>query len=844
MHSIFKSLTIIQYEETSTNILRHHADAAHGGGIISAGEVTVTFTAGTDNGTNSSSSGTDELTKDGVTIKGSGAAFALSESYYRFNKSSTATISVTTGSITKIEFTCTANGTSKYGPGNLKPSDGVYSYNENVGTWTGNAQTINFEKSSAQVRATQIVVTYTTGDTPQKTKTTLTFTESANKTFAINETEGTTFTNVATLSPNVEGASITYNSSNTEVATVTDEGVVTVTTAKAGTTTITASYAGNDTYAASEASYTITVKEAGPNWTHTFAKGDITTSSDSASLDGVTWTIPTKAAYANGAGTDDGLQLGSSKNQLSNFILKTNEFEGTITKVIVTARASSKGGDVAVAVNNVSYNDKVTLTTSHADYTFEGSSQGELSLTFNGVVYLKKIDVYYTTSGDSKTATKITFAQGDATFQQDQNASDKYEYTNAAKVTTKDGDAVESATVTYSSSDKEHADVDANGKVTIDPTVAGTYTITATYDGDDNYAKSTASYTITVEAVLQLEGEGTLAKPYTVADAIAIVKANKQPTDSVYVKGIVTNVITTEANIAKYNNCDYYIADSEDATDQMEAYRGKYLGNTAVTSADQILKGDKVILCGVLTTHETTIELGSGNYIASFWDSKELTIDENNTNTIENARHATVTLARTFNSNAWNTLVLPFNMTAEQVTATFGSDTKLAKYVGTTLNNDGTYTLNFETTTTTITANTPVFVYGAKDVNTEAIEDVNMVAATPTTTPSDAAFAFTGSYESLTLEAGDWFISSDNNFYRAKGTETMKATRAIFRPTTAEASAKGITMVMDDKPTAISGVTADNAFNEDTPAYNLAGQRVTNNYHGLIIKRGKKYVSK
>ena len=808
-----------------------------GGGIISAGEVTVTFTAVTDKGTNSSSSGKDELTKDGVTIKGSGAAFALSDSYYRFNSSSTATISVTTGSITKVEFTCPTSG-SKNDPSKLgEPSVGSFTTSGTVGTWTGNAQTINFAKSSAQVRATQIVVTYTTGDTSQKTKTTLTFADGADKTFAINETEGTTFTNVATLDPNVEGASITYKSSDTEVATVTDKGEVTVTTAKAGTTTITASYAGNATYAASEASYTITVKEAGPNWTHTFASGDITTSSDSASLDGVNWTIPTKAAFANGAGTD-GLQLGSSNNQLSDFILKTNEFEGTITKVIVTARASKKGGNVAVAVNNVSYNDKVTLTTNQTDYTFEGSSQGELSLTFNGVVYLKKIDVYYTTSGASKTATKITFAQSDATYQQDQNASDKYEYTNAAKVTTKDGADVENATVTYTSSDKDHADVDANGKVTIDPTVAGTYTITATYDGDDNYANSTASYTITI-----VEGDGTLEKPYTVADAIAIVKANKQTTDSVYVKGIVTNVITTEANIAKYKNCDYYIADSEDATDQMEAFRGKYLGNTAVTSADQILKGDKVILYGVLTTFKTTIELGEGNYIASFWDTQELTIDETKANTIENARHATVTLARTFNSNAWNTLVLPFNMTAEQVTATFGSETKLANYIGTTRNDDGTYTLNFETTTT-ITANTPVFVYGANNVNTKAIKDVNMVAATPTTTPSDAAFAFTGSYESLTLKAGDWFISSDNNFYRAKGTETMKATRAFFRPTTAEASAKGITMVMDDKPTAISGVTADNAFNEDTPAYNLAGQRVTNNYHGLIIKRGKKYVSK
>ncbi len=800
-----------------------------GGGNILADEVTVTFTAGTDK------SSTKTLSKEGVTITTTTGNFDNEEDF-RFYSKSTATVSVTEGTITKVEFTCTESG--KKGPGRWgSPSAGRYTYSGKVGTWKGEAQTFTLT-ASAKVQATQIAVTYTADDKPEKTTTTLAFADAADKTFKLNETEGTTFSNIATLTPSVKGAAITYKSSDTGLATVTDEGTVTVNTAKAGTATITASYAGDDTYEASEASYAITVKDDEPDWTHTFASGDITTSSTSATLDGVNWTIPTKATYASEDETK-GLQLGSSKKTLSNFVLKTDGFEGTITKVVVTAMTSTKKGDVAVTVNGDSYNDKVALTTTLTDYSFQGSSQGELSLTFNGVVYLKKIDVYYS----SKTATKTTFEQGDATFKVDQKASDLYEYTNTAKVTTQDGADVDGATVAYVSSDKDHADVDADGNVTIDPTVAGVYTITATYAGDDTYARSTASYTITVEDALQLEGEGTKDKPYTVADAIAIVNANKQTTDSVYVKGIVKSVITTEDKIVEYKNCDYYIADSEDATAKMEAFRGRYLNNTDLTSADQILQGDKVVLYGVLTKYNDIIELGKGNYIASFWDTEELTIDETDDNTIEDARHATVMLARTFSSNAWNTLVLPFGMTAEQVAATFGSDTRLANYIGTTLNTDGTYTLNFETTTT-ITANTPVFVYGAKNVDAEIIEDVNMVAGTPTATPTDAAFAFTGSYKGLTLEAGDWFISSDNKFYRAKGTEAMKATRAIFRPTTPEAAAKGITMVVDDETTAISGVTTGNATGADAPAYNVAGQRVTDNYRGLIIKGGRKYVNK
>ena len=80
----------------------------------------------------------------------------------RIYKDATLTIS-SASNITKIVFNCVANNTTKYGPGCFGAQEG-YSYDAKVGTWEGSATSVSFTASSAQVRATSIVVTL--GDAP------------------------------------------------------------------------------------------------------------------------------------------------------------------------------------------------------------------------------------------------------------------------------------------------------------------------------------------------------------------------------------------------------------------------------------------------------------------------------------------------------------------------------------------------------------------------------------------------------------------------------------------------------------------------------------------------------
>ena len=132
----------------------------------SMAQTTVTFDAKTDMGKYTTApSGNDEqydtLSKEGVVVVCNKGAFATGKQY-RFGKGSFARISSTAGNITKVVFTCGANGTAKYGPGNFTDATaGTYTYQEdgNEGTWEGNDASFQLTASGSQVRATKIEVT-------------------------------------------------------------------------------------------------------------------------------------------------------------------------------------------------------------------------------------------------------------------------------------------------------------------------------------------------------------------------------------------------------------------------------------------------------------------------------------------------------------------------------------------------------------------------------------------------------------------------------------------------------------------------------------------------------------
>ena len=128
----------------------------------------ITFDADVDKGNASLDAANQtpySVSKEGVTLDVTKGIIGTynNENHYRIYKSETLTITSTVGNIVSVEFTCTAKNDEKYGPGCFTWSTGDYSYSGAVGTWTGNATSVEFVASTNQVRASQIVVKVATG---------------------------------------------------------------------------------------------------------------------------------------------------------------------------------------------------------------------------------------------------------------------------------------------------------------------------------------------------------------------------------------------------------------------------------------------------------------------------------------------------------------------------------------------------------------------------------------------------------------------------------------------------------------------------------------------------------
>lgn len=218
-------------------------------------------------------------------------------------------------------------------------------------------------------------------------------------------------------------------------------------------------------------------------------------------------------------------------------------------------------------------------------------------------------------------------------------------------------------------------------------------------------------------------------------------------------------------------------------------------------------------------------------------DLDAVTLDETADNAIEAKEAANVTLKRKFVANKWNTLVLPFAVSDADVKTTFGADAKIVKY-----SNADDANINFTTSTKGIEANVPVLIMPAavNVENTYTFNGVSIVVADPKA--GGTSYSFVGSYKPYDLVNDDYMLYADKWWKTETGDSyKIKAFRAYIKANT-PAAAKQLNLVIDGQTTGLKLNTVNGNIEGET--YNIAGQRVANNYKGLIIKNGKKIIKK
>ena len=423
--------------------------------------------------TTSYAANNNEKTSDAVNINDANDTYEVSWTSYQVMKSgnnmqwqkSKGCIynSTDLGTITAVTVTSSAGTfTTYYGTGeqpstNTAVGGGYFQTKVGVATGTTSKLEVTFE---VVADGPQIVPTTVTIDASDITNTDV-YTSTAAGSLNATVTENTNNTAIS-------GATVTWSSSNENVATIDANGEVTL--VAAGTTTITASYAGESgVYGGSSATYELVVSDNTP-----FTGGDVTfdagtdmgsstTNTDGDEMTKKTVTISSsKAAF----GYNDSYRIYSG----STTTISTTY--GVITEIVFTGSSSNPLSNLSLgSASSGSY----SVVNSVGTWTGNATS-----VSFSATAQARATQIVVTVAAPAAVAAP-TFSPETGTYYETQNVTISCETPNSTIYYTTDGSEPTSASTQYSQA----------------ITVNETTTIKAiAYVGTDHGYVSTATYTI------------------------------------------------------------------------------------------------------------------------------------------------------------------------------------------------------------------------------------------------------------------------------------------------------------------------------------------------------------
>lgn len=228
-----------------------------------------------------------------------------------------------------------------------------------------------------------------------------------------------------------------------------------------------------------------------------------------------------------------------------------------------------------------------------------------------------------------------------------------------------------------------------------------------------------------------------------------------------------------------------------------------------------------------------------------------ISLSESEDNTIETKSDISISLNRKLVKGVWNTICLPFDVSAAQAKSAFGADVRIAALNAESKGN----TLIFDNKTAEgIKAAVPYLIMPSEVKADDKYEFYNVSikpenAAQASAVSTLDGFAFKGIYNKVDITQGinnsesyAAFLGANNTLFKAKSGTTTKGFRAYFAiPNSTATSA--LRVVVDGNATSIKNINCGMVESDDA-VYNLQGQRVDARslMPGLYIKAGKKFV--
>lgn len=235
--------------------------------------------------------------------------------------------------------------------------------------------------------------------------------------------------------------------------------------------------------------------------------------------------------------------------------------------------------------------------------------------------------------------------------------------------------------------------------------------------------------------------------------------------------------------------------------------------------------------------------------------------DDNLSSLIDNNAYAesqqkvSVTWVRNLKADSWNTVCLPFTMTAEQLKATFGNDVKVESFKDATIDASGKVTINFASSTE-IEAGHPYLIKPTIVNNDQDTYALGTYALSSALSPSESTLngggsvSMIGSYAKFTLEGdgtAEKYFLQDNKFYHivAGSPIAAKGFRCYFTVQYPGSTTLTLAKIQhaDGSPTSIHLVEVGTAA-DGTKIYDLQGIEHTQPAKGIYIAGGKKFIIK